>query len=79
MFKGIDISMHNGIVNFSALKNGGIKTVIIKATEGVDYIDPYFERHYKGANAQGLNVGFYHFMSEKTSPTQQARDFWKAI
>lgn len=79
MFKGIDISMHNGAVDFNALKNGGINTVIIKATEGVDYIDPYLERHYKGANAHGLNIGFYHFMSEKTSPTQQARDFWKAI
>ncbi|MBY6898086.1 GH25 family lysozyme [Clostridium botulinum] len=79
MAKGIDISMHNGTVNFSAVKSSGCNIVIIKATEGVDYVDPYLNQHYNGAKAQGLNIGFYHFMSEKTSPTQQAIDFWNAI
>ena len=71
--------MHNGAIDFNKVKNSDIKVVIIKATEGVNYIDPFFERHYKGANNVGLNIGFYHFMSEKTSPTQQAKDFWNAI
>ncbi|MBO0571840.1 GH25 family lysozyme [Clostridium botulinum] len=79
MAKGIDISMHNGTVNFSAVKSSGCNIVIIKATEGVDYVDPYLNQHYNGAKAQGLNIGFYHFMSEKTSPTQQAVDFWNTI
>lgn len=79
MLKGIDISMHNGAVDFNKVKQGGIDVVIIKSTEGVDYIDPWFEKHYKGANNAGLNIGFYHFMSEKTAPKQQARDFWNAI
>ncbi|MBO0560220.1 glycosyl hydrolase [Clostridium botulinum] len=77
--KGIDISMHNGSINFGAVKSAGISVVIIKATEGVDYVDPCLNQHYNGAKAQGLNIGFYHFMSEKTSPTQQAIDFWNAI
>ncbi|MBM7835978.1 GH25 family lysozyme [Clostridium sardiniense] len=79
MLKGIDISMHNGTVDFSKVKQDGIDVVIIKATEGVQYIDTLFEQHYKGANTASLNIGFYHFMSEKTSPTQQAIDFWNAI
>ncbi|HDK7182937.1 TPA: peptidoglycan-binding protein [Clostridium botulinum] len=79
MAKGIDISMHNGTVNFSTVKSSGCNIVIIKATEGVDYVDPCLNQHYNGAKAQGLNIGFYHFMSEKTSPTQQAIDFWNAI
>lgn len=79
MAKGIDISMHNGTVNFSAVKSSGCNIVIIKATEGVDYVDPCLNQHYNGAKAQGLNIGFYHFMSEKTNPTQQAIDFWNAI
>ncbi|MBY6844886.1 peptidoglycan-binding protein [Clostridium botulinum] len=79
MAKGIDISMHNGTVNFSAVKSSGCNIVIIKATEGVDYVDPCLNQHYNEAKAQGLNIGFYHFMSEKTSPTQQAIDFWNAI
>ncbi|MHB9949477.1 hypothetical protein CF055_10440 [Clostridium botulinum] len=77
--KGIDISMHNNNINFAQVKNAGINVVIIKATEGVEYVDPFLNQHYQGAKAQNLNIGFYHFMSEKTSPSQQAVDFWNAI
>ncbi|GAA0856890.1 hypothetical protein GCM10008916_08320 [Clostridium nitritogenes] len=79
MLKGIDISVHNGEINWREIKNSDVKVVIIKATEGVDFVDKMLENHYKGANSIGLSVGFYHFMSEKTSPLQQARDFWNAI
>ncbi|MCJ8173253.1 GH25 family lysozyme [Clostridium botulinum] len=77
--RGIDISMHNNNINFVQVKNAGINVVIIKATEGVQYIDPLLNQHYQGAKAQNLNIGFYHFMSEKTDPAQQAIDFWNAI
>lgn len=77
--KGIDISMHNGNINFNAVKNSGTSVIIIKATEGVQYVDPFLNQHYQGAKAQELNIGFYHFMSEKTDPSQQAVDFWNAI
>ncbi|UJA30844.1 GH25 family lysozyme [Clostridium sporogenes] len=77
--KGIDISMHNGNINFNAVKNAGYNVVIIKATEGVQYVDPFLNTHYNGAKAQNINIGFYHFMSEKTNPSQQAIDFWNAI
>ncbi|EJO5349396.1 peptidoglycan-binding protein [Clostridium botulinum] len=77
--KGIDISMHNGSINFGAVKSNGIEVVIIKATEGVDYVDPYLNQHYNGAKSQNINIGFYHFMSEKTDPSQQAIDFWNSI
>lgn len=79
MAKGIDISMHNGSINFGAVKSGGISVVIIKATEGVQYVDPLLGQHYNSAKEAGLNIGFYHFMSEKTDPTQQAIDFWNSI
>ncbi|MHB9927865.1 GH25 family lysozyme [Clostridium botulinum] len=79
MAKGIDISMHNGTVNFGAVKASGCNIVIIKATEGVQYVDPYLNQHYNGAKAVGMNIGFYHFMSEKTDPSQQAVDFWNSI
>lgn len=79
MFKGIDISIHNKDINFKKVKASGIKAVIIKATEGVDFIDKNLEKNYKGAQSSNMDIGFYHFMSEKTSPTKQAKDFWNAI
>lgn len=79
MFKGIDVSIHNGKIDYNKVKNDGVKAVIIKATEGVDFTDKMVNQHYEGARDSGLNIGFYHFMSEKTNPSEQARDFWGVI
>ncbi len=78
MLKGIDISNYQVNVDFNALKNA-VQVVIIKATEGVSFIDPKLESHYQGAKNAGFPVGFYHFMSEKTSPSEQAVEFYNAI
>lgn len=77
--KGIDVSSHNGNINFQEVKNSGVEVVIIKATEGVDFIDSMVNQHYTGAKSVGFNIGFYHFMSEKTNPTRQAEDFYNCI
>ncbi|MGL5459145.1 MAG: GH25 family lysozyme [Cetobacterium sp.] len=77
--KGIDISMHNNAVDFGKVKASGVQVVIIKATEGVDYVDQLFNNYYNSIKDSGLNYGFYHFMSERTDPKQQAQDFWNAI
>ena len=77
--KGIDISNNNGSIDFNKVKSAGIEVVIIKATEGVDWIDPLLEEHYNNACGKGFSIGFYHFMSEKTNPSKQAEDFYKAI
>ena len=79
MLKGIDIANCDGVIDFKKVKQAGINTVIIKATEGVNFKDSNLETNYKGAKAQGFNLGFYHFMSEKTGPAAQANDFWNAI
>lgn len=77
--KGIDISMHNGPINFTSVANSGIQAVYIKATEGVDYVDPMYSTYLNGVKNSSLLYGMYHFMSEKTDPSSQAIDFWNAI
>ncbi len=79
MIKGIDISNNNSISNLGAARAEGYEVCIIKATEGVNWVDPKLDINYNLAKAEGFKVGFYHFMSEKTSPTQQAIDFYNAI
>lgn len=76
---GIDISSHNGNINYNMLKNSGIKYVYIKATEGVAFKDSRYLEYANNIKAIGLKFGFYHFMSEKTDPAQQAIDFYNAI
>ena len=60
-YQGIDISNWQGNVDFSQVKNSGIKIVDMKASEGTNYKDTSLEQNYSNAKGQGLKVGFYHF------------------
>ena len=53
------------------MKNAGIQIVYIKASEGTTFKDPYLESNYKNAKANGLKVGFYHYLT--ATNTYQAR------
>lgn len=70
IYQGIDISSWQGNIDFTAVKNSGIDIVYIKSSEGSRYINPYFESSYQNAKANGLKVGFYHYLTART--TQQA-------
>ena len=48
---GIDVSHHNGKVNWEQVPN--VEFVYIKATEGATYVDPMFRQNIKGANKFG--------------------------
>lgn len=76
--KGIDISNWQRGIDYKKVRQTQ-EVVIIKATEGVDFIDKMFESHYNGCRDAGFKIGFYHFFSDKTNPREQARDFWEAI
>ncbi|MVB11836.1 Glycosyl hydrolases family 25 [Caprobacter fermentans] len=76
--KGIDISHWQGNPDFQRVKAAGIHYVIIKATEGVDYVDPCFHANSKAALAAGLPIGAYHFL-RAGDVNAQARDFLAAI
>ena len=59
IYQGIDVSSWQGNIDFASVKNSGIEIVYIKSSEGSNYIDPYFERNYQNAKANGLKVGFW--------------------
>lgn len=76
---GIDISKHNGNIDFDKVKSSGINVIVMKATEGGSYIDPMLEKNYKQALGKGFNIGFYHFLYELSDPKRQANWFWQNI
>lgn len=79
--KGIDVSHHQGNIDWLMAAESGIQFAYIKATEGVGYIDPAFRRNATGAPAVGLKVGFYHYARPETgnSPVQEAESFASAV
>jgi lysozyme len=57
----IDLSHHNGVMNFSSLPAGGVVGIIHKATQGTTGSDAMYQTHMAGAKAAGLLWGAYHF------------------
>lgn len=66
IYQGIDVSRWQGNIDFSRVKASGISVVYIKSSEGKSYIDPYFEKNYANATANGLKVGFYHYVTARS-------------
>ncbi|PSK86283.1 GH25 family lysozyme M1 (1,4-beta-N-acetylmuramidase) [Murinocardiopsis flavida] len=64
---GIDVSHHNGSVDWGAVAKSGVKFSYIKATEGTGYKSPAFNSHYTGSHKAGLIRGAYHFARPDTS------------
>lgn len=73
---GIDVSHHNGAVNWQAASKSGVKFVYMKATQGVRYRDARFAENWKGAADIGkMRRGAYHFLSAGISGKDQARTY----
>ena len=63
---GIDISKHNGNIDWNAVKNSGVQYVILRcgyrgSASGVLVEDQKFKSNIQGATAAGLRVGIYFF------------------
>ena len=77
IYEGIDISGWQGNINYSQVRDFGIEVVYMKSSEGYSFIDPYFEENYTNAKNNGLKVGFYHYVTAKTTAEafEQAKFF----
>lgn len=58
---GIDVSQHQGEIDFSKVKESGVDFVIIRAGNTGDGEDPCFASNYENAVAAGLDVGCYWY------------------
>ncbi len=81
--KIIDISHHNGAVDWNAVKTAGISGVIVRAGYGrlISQKDKLFENNYKCASEAGLHIGTYWYSYAK-SPSEaqlEASVFLEAI
>lgn len=61
--KIIDISQHNGYIDFGKVKNDGVEGIIIRVgwigNKQNHTLDTYFEDYYKKAIEWGFKIGFY--------------------
>ena len=76
---GIDVSKHNGKIDFEKVAADDYQFVFIKASEGKTYRDEAFERNYQGARDAGLMVGAYHFFRKNRTGEEQAANLLSVI
>jgi GH25 family lysozyme M1 (1,4-beta-N-acetylmuramidase) len=70
---GIDVSHHQGTINWTSVRNAGIQFAFIKATEGTSFLDSRFDPNYLAAYHAGVIRGAYHFaLPDRSSGAFQA-------
>ncbi|RYH10884.1 GH25 family lysozyme [Tropicimonas sp. IMCC6043] len=72
---GLDVSRWQQDIDWTSARAAGISFVFIKATEGVEEIDPKFETHWAGAGRAGLPRAAYHYFYFCAPAAAQARWF----
>lgn len=63
LMKGIDVSVHNGSIDWHKVKNAGIQFAILRAGYGreLSQKDARFEENYKNAKAVNMPIGAYWY------------------
>ncbi|MDK8193784.1 glycoside hydrolase family 25 protein [Paenibacillus sp. UMB7766-LJ446] len=81
--QGIDVSHHNGNIDFKKVAADGISFVFIKATQGKSFRSSKFLQFAKDVKAAGLLLGAYHYVDDSAGSVEaakaEARNFYKAI
>jgi len=72
--QGVDVSHHQGPIDWRALSQDDVAFAYIKATEGGDHIDPRFAENW-GASRGLVLRGAYHFFTLCRPCAQQAAHF----
>lgn len=77
--KGIDVStwQHPGgaPIDWEKVLGAGVTFVVVKATQGLFYVNPWAERDIEDAFAAGLLVGAYHYFVVGDDAVAQAKHF----
>ncbi len=71
--RGIDVSKHNGAVNWGQVAGTGINFTFIKVGSTKSGVDPQFAANITGAQAAGLRTGVYLY-SYAVTPEQAAEE-----
>jgi lysozyme len=73
---GIDVSSHQGDVDWWHWWGRGMRFAYVKATEGTGYRNPYFAQQYNGSYQVGMIRGAYHFaLPDRSTGAAQADYF----
>ena len=76
---GIDVSHHNGQVDWFSVARTEVRFAYAKATDGGTFVDPQFAANWPGIRDAGLLRGAYHFGRPGSDPEAQAVQFASVV
>ena len=83
IYNAIDVSKHQGKINWEAVKNAGVTHAMLRAGYGryKNQVDPQFERNSAECERLGIQYGvyWYSYASTPTEARQEARCCLAAI
>lgn len=79
LLQGIDVSHHQGTVDWSAVANAGVLFAFAKATEGDSFVDSQFVANWAGMKNAGIIRGAYHFFHPAKPAKAQGDKFLEVV
>lgn len=76
---GIDVSKWQPKIDWMRAKRDGLTFVFIKATEGVDLVDPKYQEYTHESMQAGFIQGVYHYYLPRQNPIAQAKHFCQTV
>jgi len=76
---GIDVSHHQGAIDWTKAKAGGVQFAFIRVSDGVSTRDRQFARNWSAAKAAGVIRGAYQFFRPAQNVAAQAQLMIDAI
>ena len=77
--RGIDVSHHQGAIDWLRVAGADVHFAFIKASEGGDHRDTRFEENWSEAGKAGIARGAYHFFTFCTPGAVQADHFLNVV
>lgn len=76
---GIDVSEHNGKIDWKQMKAAGVQFAMIRSSWGHFQVDEQFENNVKGCEEAGVPYGLYHYsyVANDTQMKEEAAGFLK--
>lgn len=77
--KGIDVSHHQGTIDWESVKDNDIDFCFIKATEGVNFVDKKFIYNLSESKKNKIFAGAYHYFRFGKDIKLQFENFKKTV
>ena len=77
--RGIDVSHHQGQIDWARVSAAGIRYAFMKATQGAGFIDSRFAANWEGAALNSVIRGAYHFFDPEATAAEQFENFTSVV